>query len=145
MSSEKEAFPIFLDEYQLPESDRLGLLKLQRSTRMYRGWPIAEPFDERYVTEVGGVQRFLVQAVDERGFVTTDLDDQPIKEMFKASKPMIWDYQTGEVFGQEEAETKPELAPVLKRLKDRLVEYEAFLAKTALTHQSDKPQEKNDV
>lgn len=144
MSSEKEAFPIFLDEYQLPKSDRLGLLKLQRSTRIYRGWLIGEPFDERYVTEVGGVQRFLVQAVDERGFIV-DPSKHPAEEMFKASEPTIWDYKTGEVFGQKEAESKPELAPVLKRLKERVVEYNAFLAKTGLTHQNDNQQEKNDV
>lgn len=133
--SEKPPFPIFIDEFGFTKEEILTYHRLHRLTRFYRGWMMGEQFDDRYDTEVGGVQQMIVQTLDHsEGVHCNDVDSLiPNPEVvFRERPPMIHDCRTGDLYHLEEAEKRPELKLVVDRLKERMVEYQAFINRNAL-------------
>ena len=90
-------------------------------------WTIGERFDDRFDTEVGGYQTLVTQTVDE-----SDNSDAT-----QVRPPKIVDYQDHKYYSLEEAEVIPELAPVVQRLKERIVEFAK--KNEAMTDQATKP------
>lgn len=122
---------LVLDEWQVPMAETLFLKRMRRAMFSYRGWIIAERFDDRYDTEVGGKQRMVTQWIDHK-------EDEPHNNELDAIKPkqsakivdrppVILDYINGNHYTLGQAESMPELEPVTARLKERISEYEAHI------------------
>lgn len=131
MSDTSKECPVFLDEYQTPPENVMAFQRLRRITRFYQGWVMGEVYDDRYDTEVGGVERVILQPVDDHGFI---IADKKPEEVFRTRRPRIFDCLTGDCFDLEEAKSMPELAGVVIRLEERIAEYEDYLAKGKSNH-----------
>lgn len=121
---------IFIDELQFTKEQILGMQRLRALCLVHNGWPIAEPFDERYDTEVGGLIHFVRQEIHHRG----DAADNELgslqlesKADVRQSPPVIRDYMTGDQYTLEEARLVPELSAVVERLEARIAEYHRHL------------------
>lgn len=136
--SEKPPFTIFMDEFHPSKEESLAIQRLHRFQRTCPGWSMCEKFDERYDTEVGGVQRMIVQTLDHPDDVhCNDMDSLILNQevTFRKHPSLIHDCKTGDCYYLEEAEQKPELKAVVTRLKERMVEYEMFRNRSVLLSQ----------
>lgn len=115
-----------MDENRLNWDDAKAFNRLRMSTTCVLGrggWTIGERFDDRFDTEVGGTQLIVTQSLNEKGEISMPLND--FAELPKQPRPpQIVDYQEDKRYTLEEAEAIPELAPVVRRLKERIEEYE---------------------
>lgn len=108
-----------------------------RNTAVFSGrgsWTIGEKYDDRYDTEVGGNQLLVSQEINEQGDIEGGLPiptnmDELAAIPKRPRPPQIVDYQQDKSYTLEEAEGIEELVPVLTRLKERIAEYEAWLAR----------------
>lgn len=132
MSNSELPFMI-LDEGQLLYPETLWLKRMRRSFFHYRGWPIAEKFDDRYDTEVGGMQTMVTQWIDhgDQPIESNNIAGLGIRQSSRIVErpPIILDYITGDHFSLAEAEERPELSPVVDRLRQRIDEYKVFVDK----------------
>lgn len=127
-----EAHRFFMDDQALSFPSQKGLARFHIQHTYVNGWPIGEKFDDRYDTEVGGNQILVTQSLNEKRFMKGGLPasmslDQFSKWPKQPRPPQVVDYQEGRRYSLDEAETVPELAPVVKRLKERIKEYSEHL------------------
>jgi len=94
--------------YPTPKS-----LRFSSYTKFHNGMAIGERFNDRFDTLVGGVSCLYTQSLQE-GFVNTG--------EIATNPPLIIDYSSGQrvEITPEQAESMPECAEVLQRLKERM-------------------------
>jgi hypothetical protein len=112
----------FHSNFSAEEILRLGRLRMQNT--FSSGHAIGERFDDRYDTEVGGNQLVVSQDFDSQGNLSSGLRaNMTLEELGKHPKQQcpsaIVDFQMGRRYSAEEANSLPELAGPLRRLKER--------------------------
>lgn len=119
---------IFQDECAPSAQEALTLHRHSMRCRMSAGWFIAEEFDERYDTEVGGTCVLVTQSLED---FSSKVEERPAPTIVEREGCIIDYAQDGKRYTEQQAQGVMELGPVLRRLLKRKANYAEHLAKRA--------------
>lgn len=122
---------IIMDEFHsMPSLSHIRLRKRMISEGF--DWFIGEGYDDRFETEVGGKHVLVEQSLNERGELAGGFKQpQTLSELEEIGRnsidntPVIVDYENdAKRYTLEEAESIVEMAGVVTRLKERIIEHQ---------------------
>ena len=123
----------FEDEGRFSDKEILAHQRLRASLLSAGGWLVGERFNDCYDTMVGGFSTLVTQSIDENRQMQGGFSlDKFVKGDYPTVRrpSYIVDYDDGgKHTSASDAEKLPDLVPVLSRLREREVAYDAYLAK----------------
>ena len=119
---------MLIDEAHLFLENSGDFNRIRMRNTFVSDWPIGEKYNDRFETEVGGSQIVVTQSVTADGDIQGTLPSSMSMDEFAAlpkikRQPCIVDYSDGQRYSIEQAERIEEFAPVLKRLNERIAQY----------------------